>query len=871
MYQEREPLIEALLASRRDLRTEITLAHAQDEAEGGCGVIGMAASVPVHGNHLLQSLRQMRNRGNGKGGGIAAAGLDPAFFGCDPSLLVNNYLLAVAYLDGQARQQVEASCIEPAFLIDKVFHLPSLADFHAIPGLTVSPPDVWCYFVRVRPEVLARFREEHEIPHGTDTAIEDEVVYQNSYRLNRQFYAATGEKRAFVLSHGKNMLVLKLVGYGDDVVRYYQLENLGAHVWIGHHRYPTKGKVWHPGGAHPFIGMHEALVHNGDFANYAAICSYLAQRNIQPLFLTDTEVAVLEFDLLHRVYGYPLEYVIEAMAPTTERDFALLPVAKQRLYRAIQAVHLHSSPDGPWFFLIAQSNARERVYRLIGITDTSMLRPQVFALQCGKVSIGFAASEKQAIDAALESLANEDARFWSRADLYWNARGGSHTDGGAFVFTVQSGESGETVLNCVDKFGRAIETAPAKHPLNEAVSGVQAALQAAARPRAPISPESTARALFERLRQCLPSWDYEDVQSWLAELLRTAGSDDERERAIEVLTLLMDRRYSIGTMKRSCLVALVDRAFARLLEDIRVSGSQRYLWCGAECSLPECQDESATVLLDARGYPAEGENSLARIIVELYQRGFRRLIVAHARGHRFIGCGLGGCAEGLRIDVYGSPGDYLASGIDGAEVIVHGSAQDQLAQIMKGGRLVVYGDVGQTFMYAAKGGQAFLLGDAAGRPLINAVGGPRVVINGTCLDYLAESFMAGDPLNGGGFVIVNGMRFDEGGALRELETPYPGGNLFSLASAGAIYIRDPRQRLTEDQLNGGEFAPLTAEDWELILPYLRENEALFDISIERLLSVDGSVRSPAQVYRKIRPGAQKALMPEEAWVHRKNA
>ena len=31
----------------------------------------------------------------------------------------------------------------------------------------------------------------------------------------------------------------------------------------------------------------------------------------------------------------------------------------------------------------------------------------------------------------------------------------------------------------------------------------------------------------------------------------------------------------------------------------------------------------------------------------------------------------------------------------------------------------------------------------------NATGKPRVVINGTCLDYLAESFMAGAPLNGG--------------------------------------------------------------------------------------------------------------------------
>ncbi len=58
-----------------------------------------------------------------------------------------------------------------------------------------------------------------------------------------------------------------------------------------------------------------------------------------------------------------------------------------------------------------------------------------------------------------------------------------------------------------------------------------------------------------------------------------------------------------------------------------------------------------------------------------------------------------------------------------------------------------------------------------GRPLINAVGKPRVVINGTALDYLAESFMAGDPHKGGGFVILNGMEFDEHGKLQEQPRP----------------------------------------------------------------------------------------------------
>ncbi|MBF8256494.1 MAG: putative glutamate synthase, alpha subunit, C-terminal region, partial [Anaerolineales bacterium] len=172
----------------------------------------------------------------------------------------------------------------------------------------------------------------------------------------------------------------------------------------------------------------------------------------------------------------------------------------------------------------------------------------------------------------------------------------------------------------------------------------------------------------------------------------------------------------------------------------------------------------------------------------------------------------------------------------------------------KQGKLVVYGDVGQTFLYGAKGGEVYVLGNAAGRPMINAVGSPRVVINGTALDFLAESFMAGDPHNGGGFAIVNGLQYDQYGKLHPLELPYPGGNLLSLASGGAIYIRDPHRTLVEEQLNGGVYRTLSSVDWRLIRPYLEENERLFGIRIDRdLLTVDGILKSPQAVYRKVMP------------------
>ncbi len=46
-------------------------------------------------------------------------------------------------------------------------------------------------------------------------------------------------------------------------------------------------------------------------------------------------------------------------------------------------------------------------------------------------------------------------------------------------------------------------------------------------------------------------------------------------------------------------------------------------------------------------------------------------------------------------------------------------------------------------------------------------------------------------------------------------------------------------KVVDQQLNGGKFAALTQADWDLILPYLEENERLFGIKVEDLLTVDG--------------------------------
>ncbi len=847
-----------LLKTRRDLPapTYPGLPVKADE-EGGCGVTGFAASVPVTGRHIFAPSIQMHNRGNGKGGGIAAVGLDPDTLGVSQEILDEDYLLQIAFLDEEVRPAVEAQFITPNFRVDHVQRLPRMDDWRELPGLVVQPPEVWRYFVRVKPEVLQYFIQNNRLYEIAWRKVEDEFVAQNCYRLNQAFYASLGEKKAFVLSFGRNLIILKIVGYAEEAALYYQLLDFKAHVWIAHQRYPTRGRVWHPGGAHPFAAMNVALVHNGDFANYYAVAEYLSQRHFYPQFLTDTEVAVLLFDLWHRCYGYPLEYVIEALAPTTERDFDLLPVDKQRIYRQIQAANIHGSPDGPWFFIIARNEPEQQRFELIGITDTSMLRPQVFALSDGEVQIGLVCSEKQAIDATLASLAAEDPRFCPVADLYWNARGGSHTDGGAFIFALE--EQNGRRLTCTDKFGRCKTVPWYQKPWEGTVLELTAERwgELGAMIKGLLQ-DSTGCSFYDWVVKNLVKWPYSRFHEALQVVTRLSREADElKAGAIAALTLLLDWHYDPVDKKRSHLIRLILEALEEICDQTPIIGADhpsryRLVTWETRGTLTGAHHPEGVLILKATDFPPEGEDCDARFLCRAYELGWKRFLCYGYRGQRFLGCGFGPASDGVRIDAYGSTGDYLASGLDGLEIYVHGNGQDQLGQIMKRGKLVVYGDVGQTFMYGAKGGEVYIMGNAAGRPLINAVGCPRVVINGTALDFLAESFMAGDPLKGGGFVIVNGLEFDERGRVRPQATPYPGSNLFSLASGGALYIRDPYNQVVAEQLNGGELVPLSAADWQLILPYLKENERLFNISLEKdLLTVDGERHPPEQVYRKV--------------------
>ena len=122
---------DALLNSRRIMNSRLPKIelNEDDAAEGGCGVVGLACEIPVAGRHLFKSLEQMRNRGNGKGGGVAMVGLDHEQFGVSKNILKNNYLYAVAYLDSSVRKDVENEFIRSDYEIDHIHEVPMIENW----------------------------------------------------------------------------------------------------------------------------------------------------------------------------------------------------------------------------------------------------------------------------------------------------------------------------------------------------------------------------------------------------------------------------------------------------------------------------------------------------------------------------------------------------------------------------------------------------------------------------------------------------------------------------------------------------------------------------------------------------------------------
>ena len=131
---KRKTVADAIIDSRYYFREADKLVkQAGIEAEeGGCGVTGFVCSIPVSGRHIFEPSVQMHNRGNGKGGGLAAVGLIPAQMGVDQETLDNDFLLNIAVIDETVLLDMEARFIRPYFRVSHEAFIPTIDDYRDV-------------------------------------------------------------------------------------------------------------------------------------------------------------------------------------------------------------------------------------------------------------------------------------------------------------------------------------------------------------------------------------------------------------------------------------------------------------------------------------------------------------------------------------------------------------------------------------------------------------------------------------------------------------------------------------------------------------------------------------------------------------------
>ena len=116
--------IRAIINARAYMRKYAPARVRKDAEEGGCGVTGFACSIPVSGRHIFEPSVQMHNRGNGKGGGIAAAGLDARALGVSQEVLNENFLLP--HLKREILNIYQIIFTDQKRLLDNVGKLPHI-------------------------------------------------------------------------------------------------------------------------------------------------------------------------------------------------------------------------------------------------------------------------------------------------------------------------------------------------------------------------------------------------------------------------------------------------------------------------------------------------------------------------------------------------------------------------------------------------------------------------------------------------------------------------------------------------------------------------------------------------------------------------
>jgi len=695
-----------------------------------------------------------------------------------------------------------------------------------------DPGDVFRFFVRVLPPELFRFIEDEllndpiwpprQVRYQHLTVqnyrenkeflreAEDEYIYRLSRKITRENYVEAHQKKASVLSCGKNSGCWKTDG------QHIPWETPDAPVNVIHRRLAT-GSVVDQMNSHPFAELHTALTHNGETTNYRTMLNRVSQTNLTPLAQTDTAVASLKLHLLSQYLHYPFDALVESFSPTTGWSLTQFSSEVRERFERVQEVELESAPDGPYQYLCGRIDPYQRVIERLDVIDPSLLRPNVAMLyDDGENFASIICSEKQGCDAGMQELHRLGLTKSTVAPVTLTVNPGMVSR----VFYDENGKiSGYEVL---DKFGKKLDIPHGAFPSSEPIFSIGDSEK--------IDSGSNPSAF---IRERLPQWGFGEFKKELDKISENFPS----QQVIEELARIHDHLpgWDTGNKDRGALIHIVrDQIDSCLDRGKEKDGMSRVTISNAKTLNPP-KDPAQVLVVDAKGFQPEGIEPfrvLNPFLNHAHRMGWRKFIVYRVEGQRGIGMGIGsGDTSDTTIDVFGSPGEYCGAFNMGALVRVHGHAQNFTGMVMHSGTLEIHGDVGKVIGYSAKGGTFNILGNVVDRGWVCAVSDPRgpglqVNVVGTAYEHLCQALM-------GGSVIMLGLFRSNDGILHRMDSPYHGAKILAGASAGEIIFYDPAKRLEEAQYGSGRVNPIDQKKWEEIMNRLMNLEKIFGLGILR--------------------------------------
>lgn len=345
--------------------------YGDDKVIDSCSLFGM---MNLKGKRFpskdpVRAISNMRERGNGLGGGFAIYGIYPKYR--------DVYALHIMYLDREAKKETDE-------YLKENFRVLLQEEIPTREAKVWNPPLVWRYFV-----------EPNNSTMKAKNQTADDYVVENVMKINTT--------KAFVFSSGKDMGVFKGVGFPEDVAEYFCLEEYKGYMWICHGRFPTNTPGWW-GGAQPFNILDWSVAHNGELSSYGANRRYLEMHRYECTMQTDTEVLAYTFDLLVRKHKIPIRLVAKILAPPFWDEIESMDPNQSYIFTALRQTYSSLLMNGPFSMIVAHQG------EMIGLTDRIKLRPMTAGT---KGDFVYLSSEEAAIRILSPTL-----------DKVWNPAGG---------------------------------------------------------------------------------------------------------------------------------------------------------------------------------------------------------------------------------------------------------------------------------------------------------------------------------------------------------------------------------------------------------------------------------------------------------------